>query len=70
MERGVQWEVMGEAYIQCINSRCRRITVNSTDEFGCEAVLVRRVILYEDFCSGVTALHKADEQSFHLLGQC
>ena len=70
MERGMRWEAMGGAHIQWINSQCRRITVNSTDEFGCEAVLVGRVILYGDFCSGVMTLHKANEQSFHLLGQC
>lgn len=70
MERGVRWEAMGGAHIQGMNSQCRRITVSSTDEFGCEAVLVGRVILYGDSCSGVTTLHKANEQSFHLLGQC
>lgn len=69
MERGVWWEATGGAPIQGINPQCR-ITVSSTDEFGCEAVLVGRVILYGDFCSGITTLHKANELSFHLLGQC
>lgn len=67
---GVQWEVMGGAHIQWINSQCRRITVNSTGEFGCEAVPVVRVILHGDFCLEVTTLHKANEQSIQLLGQC
>lgn len=62
MERGVLWEAMGGAHIQWINSQCRMVTVNSTDEFGHEAVLVGRVILYGDFCCGVTTLHKANEQ--------
>lgn len=59
---------MGGAHIQEVGSQCRRITVSITDAFACEAVLVRRGFFNGDFFSRVTTLHKANEQSFHLLG--
>lgn len=70
MVRGVQWEAMGGARVQSGTSHCRRVAASSTNEFGCEAMLVGRVMFCADSCSGVTALCKANELSFHLLGQC
>lgn len=56
MVRGVQWEAMGGAHVRLVTSQCRRVAASSTNEFGCEAMLVGRVMFCGDSCSGVLEL--------------